>query len=68
MNIVVTMRRASALFLSWLPVAVRDALGVAGLGSIAYGCWLLTPAAGFIVGGVEAVAICALVTAASGKQ
>jgi hypothetical protein len=68
MTVDAAMRRAGAAFLSWLPIAGRDALGLAGLSSIAYGCWLLAPAAGFIVGGVEAVAICALATAAAGAR
>ncbi len=62
------MRRAGAAFLSWLPIAGRDVLGVAGLGAIAYGCWLLAPPAGFIVAGAEAAAVCALLTAASGRR
>jgi len=61
------MRRAAGAFLAWLPVAGRDGLGLAGLGAIAYGCWLLAPAAGFIVGGLEAAGVCALLTAA-GKR
>ena len=58
------LRRASGAFLSWLPATVRDAVGVAGLGSVAFGCWRLAPSAGLIVGGLEAVAICLLLTAA----
>ena len=54
--------------LSWIPDLVRDGLGVACLGSIAYGSYLLTPAAGFIVGGLEGVALCALLTAAAGRR
>lgn len=68
MTMVAAMRRVGAASLTWLPVAARDALGVAGLSSVAYGCWLLAPAAGFIVGGVEAVAVCALVTASAGGR
>lgn len=35
-----------------MPIAViRDLLGIAGAGLMAYGAWLITPAAGFIVGG-----------------
>jgi len=58
------MRRAGAVGLSWLPDAGRDALGLAGLASIAYGFWLIAPAAGFIVGGIEAASVCALLTLA----
>ena len=39
-----------------LPVMLRDAVGVAAVGSIAYGSWLLNPAAGFIVGGMLVLA------------
>lgn len=38
------------------PVLGRDAAGVAGIGLIAYGAWLVYPPAGFIAGGVELVA------------
>lgn len=34
-----------------LPTFLRDLAGVAAVGLIAYGAWLITPAAGFIVGG-----------------
>lgn len=33
------------------PTVTRDLAGIAAVGSIAYGAWLLHPAAGFIVGG-----------------
>jgi hypothetical protein len=33
------------------PQVVRDLTGIAAVGSISYGSWLITPAAGFIVGG-----------------
>jgi hypothetical protein len=36
-----------------------DAIGIAGLGAITYGAWLINQPAGFIVGGVLAAA-CAL--------
>jgi hypothetical protein len=62
MAVSAALRRLGAVFLTWLPVAGRDVLGVAGLGSIAYGCWMLSPPAGFIAGGLEAAAICALLT------
>ena len=62
------LRRTGASFMTWLPVAARDLLGLAGLGSIAYGFWLLSPPGGFIVGGVEAAAVCALRTAGAGGK
>ncbi len=34
-----------------LPDLIRDASGIAGAGSIAYGAWLIYPPAGFIAGG-----------------
>jgi hypothetical protein len=33
------------------PAVLRDVAGLAGAGSIAYGAWLVVPAAGFIVAG-----------------
>ena len=65
MTIRASLRRFGGVFLLWLAAAARDALGVMGLGAIAYGCWLFAPAAGFVVGGLESVAVCALLTAAS---
>lgn len=35
---------------------VRDIAGVAGVASIAYGAWLITPPLGFIVGGAIVLA------------
>jgi hypothetical protein len=37
--------------MSTLAIIIRDLIGLAGAASIAYGAWLLLPAAGFIVGG-----------------
>jgi hypothetical protein len=37
-----------------LPSAARDVVGLSGVSSIAYGAWLINPAAAFIVGGVLA--------------
>lgn len=34
------------------PVVVRDLTGIAAVGLIAYGAWLMAPPAGFIVAGV----------------
>lgn len=42
------------------PVIVRDLSGLAGAGLIAYGAWLAHEPAGFIVGGVELIAMAAL--------
>jgi hypothetical protein len=39
-----------------VPVILRDLIGLAGAASIAFGAWMLHPAAGFIVGGVLALA------------
>lgn len=33
------------------PSVLRDIAGLIGAGLVAYGAWLLAPAAGFIVGG-----------------
>lgn len=37
-------------------VLLRDLVGVAGAGAIAYGAWLAWPPAGFIVGGLLTLA------------
>jgi len=57
------IRRAGVAFLSWLPIALSDGFGLVGLGAVAYGAYLLARPAGFIVGGLELVALCALLTA-----
>lgn len=33
------------------PVIIRDLVGLAAVGAISYGAWLLHPAAGYITGG-----------------
>lgn len=33
------------------PIVIRDLTGLASVAMIAYGAWLIAPAAGFIVGG-----------------
>ena len=45
-----------------LPIILRDLTGLAGAGMIAYGAWLIAPAAGFITGGVLVLAGCILVS------
>lgn len=36
-----------------MPIAaIRDLMGIAGAGAMAYGAWLVFPPAGFIVGGL----------------
>jgi hypothetical protein len=52
---------------SLLPPLSRDAIGLAGAGAIAYGAWLIYVPAGFIVGGVMAVAV-ALISAGKSDQ
>lgn len=41
---------------SYLPALLRDMFGLLAIGSIAYGSWMLHPAAGFIVGGALVLA------------
>lgn len=48
-----------------LPALARDAAGLAGATLIAYGAWLVFPAAGYIVGGVLLISG-ALLTARGG--
>lgn len=40
------------------PTLPRDLAGLAGVGSIAYGCWAIYHPAGFIVGGAFLLAGC----------
>lgn len=49
-----------------LPDVTRDIAGLAGVGLIAYGAWLVYPPAGYIVGGVLLI-VGVLVTSFSGK-
>lgn len=45
--------KAAAMFIaSWIP----DSLIASGAGSVALGAWMIFPPAGFIVGGVLAIA------------
>lgn len=46
-----TVAAGFALLARVVPILLRDAVGLFGAGGIAYGAWLLHPAAGFIVGG-----------------
>lgn len=39
-----------------IPVIVRDLVGLAGAGLVAYGGWLIYPPAGFIIGGLLLIA------------
>lgn len=39
---------------------ITDLIGIAGGGGVAYGCYLLRPAAGFIAGGVLLIALAAV--------
>lgn len=41
---------------SYLPTILRDIVGLAAVASIAYGAWMLHPAAGFITAGVLVLA------------
>jgi len=45
-------RYALRQFAAYAPALIRDLAGLAGVGLIAYGAWLVLPAAGFIAGGV----------------
>lgn len=50
-----------------LPVVIRDLSGLAAVGLIAYGAWLIAPAAGFITAGVLLLAGVILVSIKSAK-
>jgi len=45
-----------AVAAGFIPAILRDLTGLAAVGAIAYGAWMLHPAAGFIVGGVLVLA------------
>lgn len=51
---------------SALPVVARDLMGIAGVALIAYGAWLIKPAAGFIVAGALMVAATVALARAEG--
>lgn len=38
-----------------LPALLRDLAGLAGIGLVAYGAWMIHPPAGFITGGIMLV-------------
>lgn len=44
--------RVLAMFVRAVPDIIRDLVGLAATGSIAYGAWLIYQPAGFIVAGV----------------
>lgn len=48
------------------PVVLRDLTGLAAAGSIAYGAWLIMPAAGFITGGLLVLVGVVLISAKGG--
>lgn len=49
-----------------IPVVLRDATGLAGVGLISYGAWMIMPAAGFIVGGALLLVGAILLSAKNG--
>lgn len=49
-----------------LPTVIRDVAGLAGVGLIAYGAWLIMPAAGYITGGALLVLGVVLISANRG--
>jgi hypothetical protein len=51
------LRKFVALLMHAAPHVVVDGLGFAGAGAIAYGAWLIYLPAGFLVGGVLAMAL-----------
>lgn len=53
---------------SYLPVILRDTVGLAAAASIAYGAWMLHPAAGFITGGILVLAGVALLSVSAGRS
>ncbi len=58
--------QGAARVVAVLPVVTRDIVGLAAVCLIAYGAWLITPAAGFIVGGVLLLAGTILISAKAG--
>ena len=54
------LRKAFAAVLRRSPHAILDLMGFAGAGAIAYGAWLIYVPAGFLVGGVLAMALSVL--------
>lgn len=58
--------RALAIVGAGFPIVLRDVAGLAAVGLIAYGAWLIMPAAGFIVGGALLLAGVVLLSAKAG--
>ena len=61
------MKKVLAGLVRAFPAVMRDLTGLAGAGSIAYGAWLVQPAAGFIVGGALALGGAFLAARAAGR-
>lgn len=53
---------------SYLPAILRDIVGLAAVGAIAYGAWMIYPPAGVITGGVLVLAGVMLLSAKGGKS
>lgn len=47
---------------STLRALARDALGLAGIGGVTYGAWLIYKPAGFVIVGLFALAMCVLLS------
>lgn len=50
------LRKISRSIGAVLPGIILDAAGIAGVGLVAYGAWMIYPPAGFITGGVLVLA------------
>jgi hypothetical protein len=56
----VRLRKACGAIGRRAPHAINDALGFAGAGAVAYGAWLIYAPAGYLVGGMLAMALSVL--------
>lgn len=61
------MRRLTRFIGRVLPPLLKDGAGIAGAGLLAYGAWLIYEPAGFIVGGLQLLAVAVLLNVKSAK-
>jgi len=55
-QVAVGLRRATTATAQAIPGLLRECAGLAAVGAISYGAWLMYPPAGFLVGGALVLA------------
>lgn len=61
------MQKHIKAMLAVLPSVLPDAMIIAGGAAVSYGAWILHPAAGFLTGGVLAIAFGQIAAMKAGK-